>query len=144
MELTETFEAESSVDISSLPNLRVHGQNEFDSELEGAKETESSEQTGIPEKIKSFLIYFQKHIHQKNVDEITSLYDSTFRKLTERYHQTKKIKKRISINNLHVLLSVTTAHSYGLLVKLLLLSCLTVRNIINTRQLFTRELYPNR
>lgn len=78
----DSFEAESSVDISSLPNFRVHGQNEFE-DFDGSLEPKEG-QSGIPEKIKSFLTYFRKHIHQKNVDEITSLYDSTFRKLTER------------------------------------------------------------
>ncbi|ANB11099.1 hypothetical protein AWJ20_3896 [Sugiyamaella lignohabitans] len=41
----------------------------------------------VPEAIKEFILYFQKCLHEKNVYELLSCYDNSFRKLTEKFYK---------------------------------------------------------
>jgi len=93
MNFTDEFDVDPEADIvaaGDLPNFRLH-ETEFD--VEGA--TDISEETLperndapqyiLPDVIKNFIVYFHRHIKERNVLEIHSIYENSFNKLTDRY-----------------------------------------------------------
>ncbi len=42
-------------------------------------------QAAVPDLVKQFVVYFYRHIRERNIYEIYSMFDSSFNKLSERY-----------------------------------------------------------
>ena len=42
-------------------------------------------QAAVPDLVKQFVVYFYRHIRERNISEIYSMFDSSFNKLSERY-----------------------------------------------------------
>lgn len=91
----EEFEVEPEAELGEdVPGFRLHS-SEFDGDIDDAAEgqpahppsaaSEAQPQYTIPEVIKSFLLYFHRHMKEQNVYEIHSIYENSFNKLTEKY-----------------------------------------------------------
>lgn len=48
---------------------------------------EHMEDAVVPDMVKTFVVYFYRHIREKNVYEILSMYETSFQKLTERFYK---------------------------------------------------------
>ncbi|KAL6064761.1 Eukaryotic translation initiation factor 3 subunit L [Balamuthia mandrillaris] len=91
-EVEEVEEVLEGVEATTLPNFRLQGSNAavFEEEDEDGyyeEDYRDHKVAVIPETVKHFLQYFYKQIKAKNTDEIVSIYDSTFSKLSERFYK---------------------------------------------------------
>ncbi len=48
-------------------------------------EPEENIRIDLPDTIRKFILYFHKQVQQRNVDKLTTIYLSTFSKLSDRY-----------------------------------------------------------
>jgi len=93
-------EAEEQIDVHDLPNFRFEGATQFDVNQESTtlqdaggnslaaqdKEADFSAYE-MPDVIRSFIVYFQKNLRDRNVYEVHSIYENSFNKLTDRYYK---------------------------------------------------------
>lgn len=99
MDILEEYEVEPEAELGEdVPGFRLHS-SEFDGDdeptaVEGqpaqapSAPSEAQPQYVIPEVIKSFLLYFHRHLKEQTVYEIHSIYENSFNKLTEKYFKT--------------------------------------------------------
>lgn len=89
----EEFEVEPEAIGEDAPGFRLHS-SEFDDVDDLAEgqpaqaptpASEAQPQYLIPEVVKSFLLYFHRHMKEQNVYEIHSIYENSFNKLSEKY-----------------------------------------------------------
>ena len=86
MEYADDFDIAPQADIADLPNFRMHENvAEFDDQDDASPIEDPSAQYFLPDVIKQFIVFFQRHVAEKNVYEIHSIYENSFNKLTERY-----------------------------------------------------------
>ena len=76
--------AEEQIDVDDLPNFRFDVATEFDVTTEPP--TDAIEYD-MPDVIRSFVVYFQKNLRERNVYEVHSIYENSFNKLTDRYYK---------------------------------------------------------
>ena len=84
------MDMEERIDIGDLPNFRFGGATEFDVDQqpdESAASAEDLSKYDIPDVIRSFVVYFQKCVRERNVYEVHSMYENSFNKLTDRYYK---------------------------------------------------------
>lgn len=74
--------------MDNLPNFRFEGTTEFDMD-EHHHETEPTDlvRYHTPDVIRSFIVYFQKNVRDRNVYEVHSIYENSFNKLTDRFYK---------------------------------------------------------
>ncbi len=92
-------EQEEEIDVHDLPNFRFEGATQFDvtgetttlQDASGSLAAEDAEadfsQYEMPDVIRSFVVYFQKNLRDRNVYEVHSIYENSFNKLTDRYYK---------------------------------------------------------
>ena len=91
----EEFEVEPEAELGEdVPGFRLHS-SEFDGDVDESTEGQAAPapsaanvekpQHLIPDVIKSFLLYFHRHLKEQTVYEIHSIYENSFNKLTEKY-----------------------------------------------------------
>ena len=87
-------QAEENIDVDDLPNFRFEGATQFDVTGESTALTDSApadaadfSQYEMPDVIRSFVVYFQKNLRDRNVYEVHSIYENSFNKLTDRYYK---------------------------------------------------------
>jgi len=96
----ELQEAEEQIDVHDLPNFRFEGATQFDvnqsdsttlQDASGSLAAQDAEadfsQYEMPDVIRSFVVYFQKNLRDRNVYEVHSIYENSFNKLTDRYYK---------------------------------------------------------
>ena len=96
----ELQEAEEQIDVHDLPNFRFEGATQFDVNQESttlqdaggnslAAQDEEADFSAyeMPDVIRSFIVYFQKNLRDRNVYEVHSIYENSFNKLTDRYYK---------------------------------------------------------
>jgi translation initiation factor 3 subunit L len=97
---TELQEAEEQIDVHDLPNFRFEGATQFDvnqqdsttlQDASGSLAAQDAEADfsayEMPDVIRSFVVYFQKNLRDRNVYEVHSIYENSFNKLTDRYYK---------------------------------------------------------
>lgn len=89
MQYSDEFEVEPESDefiaTPDLPNFTLRS-NELDEELEDEGLLDTNTPTYVvPEVVKQFVTYFYRHIKDRNVYDIYSMYENTFNKITEKY-----------------------------------------------------------
>jgi len=91
MGMADTMELEDGIDVGDLPNFRFAAATEFDVEQQpeegAAQETDELAKYDMPDIIRSFVVYFQKCVSERNVHEVYSIYENSFNKLTDRYYK---------------------------------------------------------
>merc|ERR1712216_977141 len=88
-------QAEENIDVDDLPNFRFEGATQFDVTGDSTTLTDSAvadeaadfSQYEMPDVIRSFIVYFQKNLRDRNVYEVHSIYETSFNKLTDRYYK---------------------------------------------------------
>jgi len=96
----ELQEAEEQIDVHDLPNFRFEGATQFDvnqsdsttlQDASGSLAAQDAEADfsayEMPDVIRSFVVYFQKNLRDRNVYEVHSIYENSFNKLTDRYYK---------------------------------------------------------
>ncbi|KAL1529970.1 hypothetical protein AB1Y20_000897 [Prymnesium parvum] len=85
---TSLDEVEDGIEVDNLPNFRFEGTTEFDMD-EHHHETEPTDlvRYHTPDVIRSFIVYFQKNVRDRNVYEVHSIYENSFNKLTDRFYK---------------------------------------------------------
>lgn len=81
---------EENIEVDDLPNFRFGEATQFDeSALASAPPmptaAEDRPSYDLPDVIRSFVVYFQKNLRDRNVYEVHSIYENSFNKLTDRY-----------------------------------------------------------
>jgi len=91
MQYTDGYEVEPDseefIGTPELPNFALR-QTEFDNEhpeLEEDRLYDAVPTYVVPEVVKQFVSYFYRHIKDRNVFDIYSMYENTFNKITEKY-----------------------------------------------------------
>ena len=85
---------EDGIEVDDLPNFRFERGPQFDVDATsaGAAASPGPEsdlvQYEVPDVIRSFVVYFQKNLRERNVYEVHSIYESSFNQLTDRYYKT--------------------------------------------------------
>jgi translation initiation factor 3 subunit L len=83
-------EVEDGIEVDDLPNFRFEGATEFDvdQQADASADTTDLSRYDLPDVIRSFVVYFQKNVRDRNVYEVHSIYENSFNKLTDRYYKT--------------------------------------------------------
>jgi len=90
MQYSDEYEVEPETDdfiaTPDLPNFTIRS-TEFDDELEDDRYSDVAAPVTyvVPEVVKQFVSYFHRHIKDRTVYEIYSMYDNTFNKISEKY-----------------------------------------------------------
>jgi len=85
---------DEDISVDDLPNFR-DGSTKFDVEEAAAQPADESATSwdasavkyDMPDVIRSFIVFFQKQVHDGNVSEVHSIYETSFNKLTDRYYK---------------------------------------------------------
>jgi len=82
-------EVEDGIEVDDLPNFRFEGATEFDvdQQVEVQQQDSDLSRYDLPDVIRSFVVYFQKNVRDRNVYEVHSIYENSFNKLTDRYYK---------------------------------------------------------
>jgi len=87
MAATSLDEVEDDIEVDDLPNFRFEGATEFDVDQQPEPDTADLSRYDLPDVIRSFIVYFQKNVRDRNVYEVHSIYENSFNKLTDRYYK---------------------------------------------------------
>jgi len=83
---------EENIDVDNLPNFQFENATQFDVDappptVPPAADSEDLACYDLPDMIRSFVVYFQKNLRDRNVYEVHSIYEKSFNKLTDRYYK---------------------------------------------------------
>jgi len=84
-------EVEDRIEVDDLPNFRFEATPAFDVESAAPPSAHDPDSElaryDLPDVIRSFVVYFQTNLRDRNVYEVHSIYENSFNKLTERYYK---------------------------------------------------------
>lgn len=93
--MLSSLDAEEEILVDDLPNFR-EGSTQFDVEAAAQQPADtdtsavwddSAVQYDMPDVIRSFIAFFYKQFKEGNVNEVHSIYETSFNKLTDRYYK---------------------------------------------------------
>merc|ERR1719291_338212 len=89
---TDTDDMEENIDVDNLPNFQFENATQFDVDAPSTAvppvaDSEDLACYDLPDMIRSFVVYFQKNLRDRNVYEVHSIYEKSFNKLTDRYYK---------------------------------------------------------